>query len=154
MPGFLSSRPNWVPPPVHPLTRKGVLLLSPLGPRGGIHSLSGEGVGGLSSDEGTTSWYPIYPITVILLRVVGPSEWNDYIKQSPIPLNMISITSMSSLIMESFVVRGNTTRKNILSYSQLNESDGFKGRLFSEELWQETKPWLKSTYLQGEEVTS
>ncbi len=37
-PGFLSSRPNWVP---HPLTRQGMLLLPPLGPGGETHSLAG-----------------------------------------------------------------------------------------------------------------
>ncbi len=39
MPGFLSSRPNWVPPS--------------LGLTGKAHSLSEEGVGGHNSDGGT-----------------------------------------------------------------------------------------------------
>jgi hypothetical protein len=39
----------------HTLTRKGVLLLPPLGPRGQIHSLAGEGGGGgPSSMKGQT----------------------------------------------------------------------------------------------------
>jgi hypothetical protein len=37
----------------HTLTRKVVLLLPPLGPRGETHSFAEERVGGLSSDEGT-----------------------------------------------------------------------------------------------------
>jgi hypothetical protein len=36
-----------------PLTHKGVLLLSPYGPREETHSLAGEGVSGPNSDEGT-----------------------------------------------------------------------------------------------------
>jgi hypothetical protein len=51
VPGFLSSRPKWVP---HPFIRKGLLLLPTLRPRGeGVHSLAGEGVGGPNSDEWT-----------------------------------------------------------------------------------------------------
>ncbi len=46
VPGFPSSRPNWVP---HPLTHKGVLL--PPFQKGETHSLVGEG--GPNSDEGT-----------------------------------------------------------------------------------------------------
>ncbi len=50
VPGFLSSRPNWVP---HPLTSYGVLLVPPLGPRGETHSLAVKRVGEPNSDEGT-----------------------------------------------------------------------------------------------------
>jgi hypothetical protein len=50
VPGFLSSRQNWSP---HPLTRKGMLLLPPFGPRGGDSLVCGGGVGGPNSDEGT-----------------------------------------------------------------------------------------------------
>jgi hypothetical protein len=43
VPGFLSSRPNWLPPPPHPQ----VSVAPPFGPRGrGTYSLGGEGVGG------------------------------------------------------------------------------------------------------------
>ncbi len=48
--GFPSNRPNWLPP--HPLPQASVVLL-PLVPRGGTHSLAGEGVGGANSDKGT-----------------------------------------------------------------------------------------------------
>ncbi len=51
MPDFLSGHPNWVP---QPITRKKVLLPFPtLGPKGETHSLAGEGMGGLNSDDGT-----------------------------------------------------------------------------------------------------
>ncbi len=44
VPGFLSSRPNWLP---RPLTRKRVLPFSPIWFQGGgTHSLLGEGGGG------------------------------------------------------------------------------------------------------------
>jgi len=43
VPGFLSSRPNWV---LHPLTCKGELLLPRLSSKGETHSLAGEGGGG------------------------------------------------------------------------------------------------------------
>jgi hypothetical protein len=42
VPGFLSSRPNWVPPPPLPL---GSVAPSPFGSEGETHSLAGEGVG-------------------------------------------------------------------------------------------------------------
>jgi len=48
VPGSLSSRPNWVRPPLY--HKRGVL--PPFG-SGGAHSLEGEGVGGPKSDEGT-----------------------------------------------------------------------------------------------------
>jgi hypothetical protein len=51
VPGFLSSRPNWLPP--HP---QGGVAPTPLGPRGESHSLAGGGGGGVlepNSDEGT-----------------------------------------------------------------------------------------------------
>ncbi len=51
VPGFLSSRPNWVP---HPLIHKEVLLLPPLEPGGETHSLAGLG-GEANSEEGTDS---------------------------------------------------------------------------------------------------
>jgi hypothetical protein len=47
VPGFFSSRPNWVRPP---LTRRRVL--PSLVPRG-THSLALDGMGGPNSDEGT-----------------------------------------------------------------------------------------------------
>ncbi len=51
MPGFLSSRPNWLPPTSHPQA-----IVAPR-PRfqggGGANSLSGEGAGGANSDEET-----------------------------------------------------------------------------------------------------
>jgi hypothetical protein len=50
VPGFLSSRRNWVP---HPLTRKGLLLFPPLGPRGETHSLGGDPI----QTKGETLWY-------------------------------------------------------------------------------------------------
>jgi hypothetical protein len=50
MPGFLSSRSNWVPPIPYP--QDGVAPL-PLGPRGETLSLAGEKVGGPNSDDGT-----------------------------------------------------------------------------------------------------
>jgi hypothetical protein len=48
VPGFLSSRPNWVP---HPLTRE--CCSPPLDPSEETHSLAGEGLAGPNSDEGT-----------------------------------------------------------------------------------------------------
>ncbi len=53
VPGFLSSRRNWVP---HPLTRKGLLLFPPLGPRGETHSLGGDPI----QTKGKTLWYSMY----------------------------------------------------------------------------------------------
>jgi hypothetical protein len=50
MPGFLSSRPNWLPPPSYPHTSVAPPLFW-FGGRGG-HSLAGEGAGGANSDEG------------------------------------------------------------------------------------------------------
>ncbi len=59
VPGFPSSRPNWVllttPSPAsdccsHP----------PLGPRGEIHLLAGEGMGGPNSDEGADTLVLLY----------------------------------------------------------------------------------------------
>ncbi len=48
----LSFQSSELGPP--PLTRKGVLLIPPLGPRGKAHSLARVGVGGVGcSDEGT-----------------------------------------------------------------------------------------------------
>jgi hypothetical protein len=46
--GFLSSLLNWVRPPPHPLAN-----VSPLWLRRRAHSLTGEGVGGPNSDEGS-----------------------------------------------------------------------------------------------------
>ncbi len=51
VPGFLSSRPDWVHPPPQPLTRKRVFL--PPGSKGETNSLAGDAVGEPSSDEGT-----------------------------------------------------------------------------------------------------
>jgi hypothetical protein len=48
--GFISSLPNWVPPP--PQSEASVAPLS-LGPRGETHSLAGEGMGGPNSNEVT-----------------------------------------------------------------------------------------------------
>ncbi len=62
---FFSIRPNWVPPTPSP--RKGVLLLPPLGPRGGRHTRlrRREGRDPIPT-KGQTSWYSMY--TIILLR--------------------------------------------------------------------------------------
>ncbi len=51
VPGFLSSRPNWLPPP---FTHKRVLPPPPplLVSGGGAHSLAGKGAGRAHSDEG------------------------------------------------------------------------------------------------------
>ncbi len=49
VPGFLSSRPNWFSPPPHPQAS----VAFPFDTGGGTHSLTGEGVGGPNSDEGT-----------------------------------------------------------------------------------------------------
>jgi len=49
VPGFLSSRPNWVRPPPHPKANV-VGLLWFRG--GGAHSLAGERVSGPNSEEG------------------------------------------------------------------------------------------------------
>ncbi len=50
MPGFLSSQPNWLPPPPHPQASVAPLLV----PEGGQHQLGGdEGAGGANSNEGT-----------------------------------------------------------------------------------------------------
>jgi hypothetical protein len=48
VPGLLSSRPNWVPPPPH---LQESVVPPPLDPRGETHSLS-EGVEGINSDDG------------------------------------------------------------------------------------------------------
>ncbi len=47
VPCFLSSRPNWLPPPPHPQ----LSVAPPLVPMGGTHSLAGEGAGIANSDE-------------------------------------------------------------------------------------------------------
>jgi hypothetical protein len=49
VPKFLSSRPNWVPPPPHPQAR----VAPPLWVQGGDILLAGKGVGGPNSAEGT-----------------------------------------------------------------------------------------------------
>jgi hypothetical protein len=49
VPGFLSSRPNWLPSPPH---AQASIAPPPFG-SGGTHSLSGEGAEGANSDEGT-----------------------------------------------------------------------------------------------------
>jgi hypothetical protein len=68
VPGFLSSRPNWVP---HPLTHKQVLLPT-LGPKGETHSLEGKGVGDPIRTPRQKPWCSVYynPCTgrTILLR--------------------------------------------------------------------------------------
>ncbi len=51
MPGFLSSRPNWVLPPPHP--QASVAPPSPFGSNGGNTLVAGERVGVPNSDEGT-----------------------------------------------------------------------------------------------------
>jgi hypothetical protein len=51
VPGFLSSRPNWVPPLPHP---QASVASPPLGPRGEKNSLAGKG-GGPKSDDWTES---------------------------------------------------------------------------------------------------
>jgi hypothetical protein len=48
--GFLSSRPDWLHPPPHPLA---TVALSPLVSGGRPHLLAGEEAGGANSDEGT-----------------------------------------------------------------------------------------------------
>jgi hypothetical protein len=48
VPGFLSSRPNWLHRPPYPHAS----VAPPLVPRGVTHSLAGEGAGGAKSDEG------------------------------------------------------------------------------------------------------
>jgi hypothetical protein len=51
VPGFLSSRPNWLPPPPHSHVSVAPL---PLVLGGGTHSLAGEGAGEqIHSDDGT-----------------------------------------------------------------------------------------------------
>ncbi len=50
VPGFLSSRPNWVPPPPTPHPQASV---SPPGSKGETHSIAGDGVGEPSSNKGT-----------------------------------------------------------------------------------------------------
>jgi hypothetical protein len=65
--GFLSSRPNWDPQPLHPHGS----VSPPLVPRG-HHSLAGEGVGGGSnSDDGTYTVYCMY-------YVLSPFETEPY----------------------------------------------------------------------------
>jgi hypothetical protein len=52
--GFLSGRPNWLPPPLHPQASVAPLWFQ-WGGGGGTHSLEGEGAGGAHSEEGTDS---------------------------------------------------------------------------------------------------
>jgi hypothetical protein len=52
VPGFLSSRQNWVPPPPH-LQASVVPPPPPPFGSGGTHSIAGAGVGVPNSDEGT-----------------------------------------------------------------------------------------------------
>ncbi len=63
---LFSSRPNWVPPaPSHPQTSVFPPRLVQ-GEGGGVkHSLSGDGVGGPNSDEGTL-WYSRYICTLCI----------------------------------------------------------------------------------------
>jgi hypothetical protein len=61
VPGFLSSRPNWVPPPTSE-------CCPPVGSTGETHSLAREGVSEPKSDEGTDTlvlysmYYNIIPL--------------------------------------------------------------------------------------------
>jgi hypothetical protein len=61
VPGFLSSRPNWVPTPPH----QQEIVAPPIGSKGGTHSPAGKGVGGPNSDDGTD--------TVVLQEYYIPS---------------------------------------------------------------------------------
>ncbi len=64
VPGFLSSRPNWVPPLPQP---QGSVAPPPFGFKGKRHTrLRRRGWGGPNSDEGKTLWYSLY--TKIPLR--------------------------------------------------------------------------------------
>jgi hypothetical protein len=59
VPGFLSSRPNWVP---HPLTRKRVLPPPPFGSRGEGHTrLRERGRGEPFWTRGQTLWFSFRP---------------------------------------------------------------------------------------------
>jgi hypothetical protein len=61
VPGILSSRPNWVPPPPH---QQGSVDPSPLDPRKETHSFAGEGVrGGPIPTKGLSLWYSMYTIS-------------------------------------------------------------------------------------------
>ncbi len=69
MPGFLSSRPNWVPPSPQP--QVSVALPPPLGPtKGGDLLLTGKGAGGPNSAEGTD--------TLVLYVLYNPSTIGTY----------------------------------------------------------------------------
>ncbi len=61
VPGFLSSLPNWLPPPPHPPT--------PLWFKGGTHSLAGGGRGKPIRTKGKTLWYSRYRIIPLRCRV-------------------------------------------------------------------------------------
>ncbi len=62
MPSFLSSRPNWVPPHVHPYPQASVASL----PKGG--DTLARGVRGPNSDEGTD--------TLVLYVYYNPSTYS------------------------------------------------------------------------------
>jgi hypothetical protein len=64
VPGFLSSRPNWLPPPIHPQASIAFSPPPPLVPGGGTHSLAGEGTGGGEPirRKRQTLWYIVFSL--------------------------------------------------------------------------------------------
>jgi hypothetical protein len=72
VPGFLSSRPNWVPPPLPPQARVG---FPPLGPWGETHSPVGKGWGDPIQTTGQKLWCSVNynPFTVDALLRLPPT---------------------------------------------------------------------------------
>jgi hypothetical protein len=66
VPGFLYSRPNWVP---HPSLAASVAPAPPLDPRGEHTRLRGRGCGDPIPTKGLTLWNSMYPIIIPLRSV-------------------------------------------------------------------------------------
>ncbi len=78
VPGFLSSRPDWVPP--HPHLQESDV--PPLWVQGGDTLARGEGMGGPDSDDGTDTLHGTLDIlyyNIILLRI-APNICKKYLQ--------------------------------------------------------------------------
>ncbi len=70
VPGFFSSRPNWVPPNPHP---QGSVLLPPLGPRGG--DTLGCGKGEPIPTKGQTTGRQLRTLFSVLYRIISKRRY-------------------------------------------------------------------------------
>jgi hypothetical protein len=82
VPGFLSSRPNWVPPPHR--TAREYFSSPPFGSKGEDTLARG---GGGNPKKGQAFWY--FRNTIILLSDTSKCDWNLLFRQTPCILSCI-----------------------------------------------------------------